>query len=85
MNYAATPQHFLNIIFLPLGVSVITTSTFLPQYLHIWAAVFASWRAATFVLDFLPSPAIFHSPEIVSEQPRATRRAIIPKGLAVEQ
>src|SRR5438105_11704712 len=78
-DQAVTPQHFLSIIFLPFGVRVITTSTFLPQYRQSCCADFASWRAATLVFDFLPSPAMGTVLLVnISEQPRATRRVIIP-------
>src|SRR5258708_1142956 len=50
-----TPHQPRTPSFLPVGLSVITISIFLPQFLQSWAACFASWRAATLVLDFLPS------------------------------
>jgi len=40
--YAEAPQHFRTICLRPVAVKVMTTSTFLPQYLHFWPAAFAS-------------------------------------------
>lgn len=57
LTQAATPQHLRTICLRPLGLMVITTSTFWPQNLQSCTACFDSWRAATFVFDFLPSPA----------------------------
>src|SRR5438552_7360757 len=83
------PQHFRSIIFLPFAFMVMMTSTLFPQYRQICCADFASWRAATFVLDFLTSAIVLPFPAIgagfdvgMLTDGFAARRAIIPEPVA---